>query len=70
MGLFGATSGFWGKKAPQLPKICHTYPTMMKLYTVVLTQERSKKYIDHVTHHLSSADINHFFTGNQLFFLI
>ena len=30
MGLFGAAHGWGGKKAP-LPKICHTYPTMMKL---------------------------------------
>ena len=35
MGIFGAVHG-WGraKKAP-LPKICHTYPTMMKLGTVI-----------------------------------
>ena len=26
--------GTWGKKAP-LPKICHTYPIMMKLGTVI-----------------------------------
>ena len=24
-----------GKKAPPLPKICHRYPTMMKLGTVI-----------------------------------
>ena len=40
MGNFGlltdARVGGWGggKKAP-LPKICHTYPTMMKLGTVI-----------------------------------
>ena len=33
-----------------LPKICHTYPTMMKLGTV----------IPHVTHPLSSADVSNF----------
>ena len=39
MGLFGATHGWggdggWGKKTP-LPKICHTYPTRIKLRTVI-----------------------------------
>ena len=35
MDCFGASHGFGGggKKAP-LPKICHTYPTMMKLEKV------------------------------------
>ena len=34
MGIFGAAHGWGGvgKKAP-LPKICHTYPRMMKLDT-------------------------------------
>ena len=36
-GLFRGRSriGGWAKKAPPLPKICHTYPTMMKLDTVI-----------------------------------
>ena len=36
MGIFGAAHGWRGeaKKAPLL-KICHTYPTMMKLGTVI-----------------------------------
>ena len=34
IGIFGATHG-WGAKNPPLPKICHTYPTMMKLGTVI-----------------------------------
>ena len=37
MGIFGAAHGWrggGGKKAP-LPKICHTYPTRMKLGTVI-----------------------------------
>ena len=37
IGFFGAGHGWGGgggKKAP-LPKICHTYPTMMKLGTVI-----------------------------------
>ena len=33
---FGAAHGWggWGQKCP-LPKICHTYPTIMKLGTVI-----------------------------------
>ena len=33
MGFFGAAQG-WGRKSP-LPKICRTYPTIMKLGTVI-----------------------------------
>ena len=36
MGFFGAAHGWsGGGKKPPLPKICHTYPTMMKLGTVI-----------------------------------
>ena len=36
MGIFGAAHGWEGQKGPPLlPKICDTYPTMMKLYTVI-----------------------------------
>ena len=35
-GPFWATQG-WGDKKIPLPKICHTYPAMMKLGTVILT---------------------------------
>ena len=37
MGFFGATHGYGGggAKRPPLPKICHIYPTMMKLGTVI-----------------------------------
>ena len=31
MGLFGAAHGWGGAKKAPLPKICHTYPIMMKL---------------------------------------
>ena len=33
MGIFGVAHG-WGGGVP-LPKICHTYPTVMKLGTVI-----------------------------------
>ena len=34
MGLFGAVHG-WGAKSLPSSKICHTYPTMMKLGVVI-----------------------------------
>ena len=42
-GLFRGCHG-WGRgnKAP-LPKICHTYPTMMKLCTVIPYPKKIKK---------------------------
>ena len=45
MGLFGAAYG-WGQKAPppkKVPKICHTYPTMIKLGTVIPHLKKIKK---------------------------
>ena len=48
-----------GQKVP-LPRICHTSPTMMKLGTVIPYLKRFKKYMNHVTHPLSSADISNF----------
>ena len=59
MGFFG-TAHEWGvKKVPQ-PKICHTYPTLMKLGTVVPCLKKIQKYINHVAHLLSSADTSIF----------
>ena len=43
-----------------LPKICHIYLTMMKLGTGIPYLKRSQNYINHVTHHLSSANISIF----------
>ena len=34
MAIFRAAHG-WGAKRPALPKLCHTYPAMMKLGTVI-----------------------------------
>ena len=57
-----------------LPKISHTYPTMMKpgSYTLklYLTQRRSKKCISHVTHPLSSADISIFSLKTLTFYFL
>ena len=57
MGLFGAAHA-WGAKAPSLPKICHTYITMMKLGRVIsYLISKIKKCMNHVTHPLISTDI-------------
>ena len=60
MGLFGAAHG-WGeaKTSPSL-KSCHTYPTIMKLGTVIPHIKEIQKYMNHVTQPLSSTDISIF----------
>ena len=62
LGLVMDDGGRGGQKALPLPKICHTYPTMRKLDTVIpyLKKIQSKKYMNHMTHFLSSADIRIF----------
>ena len=47
------------KKAP-LPKICHTYPKMMKLGTAIPYLRKIQKNMNHVTHPPSSVDIRFF----------
>ena len=42
MGFFGAAHGWGAVKAP-LPKICHTYPTVMKLGTVIPYPKKIQK---------------------------
>ena len=44
MGLFGAAQRWEVKRLP-FPKICHTYPTMMKLGTVIPYLKEIQKYI-------------------------
>ena len=56
MGLFGAAHGMGEAENAPLPKICHTYPTMLKLGTVMSYLKKIKK-INHVTHLLRSAYI-------------
>ena len=45
MGFFGAAHGLGGGLAfwPPLPKICHTYPTVMKLGTVTPYRRKIQK---------------------------
>ena len=57
-----------GQKSP-LPKICHTYHKMVKLGTVIPYLKKIKKYINHMTHPLSSADISFFYRKSANFVL-
>ena len=44
MGIFGAGHEWVGRaKRLLLPKICHTYPTMMKLGTVIPCLKKIQK---------------------------
>ena len=60
LGLFmGAYR--WEDQNNPLPKIFHTYPTMMKLFTVISYLKKiKKKHISHVKHHLNFAYISIF----------
>ena len=60
MGLFGASYEWGGTKKFPLSKTCHTYPTMMKLGTVVYYLKKSRKYINHMTQLFVFADISIF----------
>ena len=57
---------FTAAKSPP-PKICHTYPTMMKLGTVIPWLKKIQKICESLTQTLRYADISHqhVFTGNQ-----
>ena len=48
MGLFGAAhgSGEGGSKKASLPKICHTYLTIMKLGTVISYLKKIQKIFE------------------------
>ena len=45
MGIFGAAHEWGGAKKVPLPKICHTYLTMMRLGTVIVHLKEIQKYI-------------------------
>ena len=59
MGLFGDAHG-WGAKWSSFLKTCHTYPTMIKIGTVMPYPKKIQKIMNYVTHQLSSADISIF----------
>ena len=58
MDLYGAVHG-WGVQKGPLPKICHKYPTMMKLGTGILTERKSKKYMCHTRRVLVTSAFFH-----------
>ena len=43
MGFFGAAHGWRGPKKAPFPKICHTYPALMKLGTVIPSPQEIQK---------------------------
>ena len=43
MGLFRAAHGWGGRKEAPLPKICHTYPTMMKFGIAIPYLKKTQK---------------------------
>ena len=43
MDLFGAAHGWEREQKDPLPEICHTYPTMMKLNTVIPYLKKMQK---------------------------
>ena len=55
------TDGGEGQKDPPFPKICHTYPTMMKLGTV-------KSYLKKIQKIYQSRDTSYEFCWHQPFF--
>ena len=60
MGFFGAAQGWGEGRNTRFSKICHTYPAMMKLSTVIPYLKKNQKNMNHVTHPFSSADISIF----------
>ena len=68
MGIFGAAHG-WGAKKDPLPKICHTYPTMVKLGTDIPCLKKIQKIYESRVTPLELCPHHHFFTGNQQIWL-
>ena len=60
MGLFGVAHGWGAKKAPLHPNICHTYPTIMKLGTVIPYLRKIQKIYESREHLVSFANISTF----------
>ena len=55
---------WWAKKAP-LPKICHAYPTMIKVGTVIPYLKKIQKIYESCDTPLEFCLHQHFLTGNQ-----
>ena len=65
MSFFGEAHGWWGAKRTPLPKICHTYPTLMKLGTVIPYPKKIQKIYESHETPLDFCWYQYFFTGNQ-----
>ena len=68
MGLFGAAHG-WGVKRLPLSKICHTYPKIMKLGTVIPYLKKTQKIYESHNTSLEFCLHQHFSIKNQQFLL-
>ena len=68
-GYFRGCSRMGGPFSP-LPKICHTYPTMMKLGTVIPYLKKVQKIYKSREHPLISADISIFSPEISKFYYI
>ena len=69
MGFFGAAHGWGGEeqKPPPLHKICHTYPTMMKLSTVTSYLKKVQERFESRDTPLEFCWHHHFFSENRKF---
>ena len=65
MGFFGAAHGWGGTKRASLPKICHTYPTTIKLGTAIPYRKKIQKLYESHDRPLEFCWCQHFFTGNH-----
>ena len=71
MGFFGGCSrmGGGGGKMDPLPKICHTYPTMVKLGTGIPCPKKIQRIYESRDTPLEFCSHHHFLTGNQQIWL-
>ena len=68
MGFFGDAHGWGTKKAP-LPKICHIYPVMIKLGTVIPYLKKIQRIYKSRDTPLEFCRHQNLFTGNLLILL-
>ena len=59
-GHFGGCSRMGGQKGSPLPKVCHTYPTMMKIGTVIPYVKKIQKIYESRDTPPTSTDISNY----------
>ena len=64
-GRFRGCSRMGGANSPSLPKICHTYPTVMRLGTAIHYLKKIQKIYESRDMPTDFCWHQHFFTGNQ-----